>query len=175
MFRPLVSHTQNTILIVLVLVIVWLCKSRNKLFLFLLSGSIKTSLMSGSSFNITWHLAYPHRVSTRAEITTLKTNIIYNNNNNNINNTDYCNRCMPTVWAKHVFFGLCNPCAKTTILLIVANTFFVSHDPLLCPVCGVRIMYSVSIRMISDTLLLISSLYKGGWDTVKVCQTKASK
>lgn len=26
-------------------------------------GSVRTSLMAGSSFNITWHLAYPHRVS----------------------------------------------------------------------------------------------------------------
>lgn len=26
-------------------------------------GDIKTSFLSGSSFNVTWHLAYPHRVS----------------------------------------------------------------------------------------------------------------
>lgn len=27
------------------------------------AGDIKTSLLSGSSFNVTWHLAYPHKVS----------------------------------------------------------------------------------------------------------------
>ncbi|CAD7078459.1 unnamed protein product [Hermetia illucens] len=26
-------------------------------------GDIRTSFLSGSSFNVTWHLAYPHRVS----------------------------------------------------------------------------------------------------------------
>jgi len=42
-------------------------ESRNKtvfvVYFFLFAGSVKTSLMTGSSFNITWHLAYPHRVS----------------------------------------------------------------------------------------------------------------
>ncbi|CAG7730586.1 unnamed protein product [Allacma fusca] len=26
-------------------------------------GTLKTSLISGSKFNVTWHLSYPHRVS----------------------------------------------------------------------------------------------------------------
>lgn len=29
----------------------------------LLSGTLRTSFLSGSAFNVTWHLAYPHRVS----------------------------------------------------------------------------------------------------------------
>lgn len=29
----------------------------------MLSGSIRTTLLAGSAFNATWHLAYPHRVS----------------------------------------------------------------------------------------------------------------
>lgn len=32
------------------------------LFVFI-SGDVKTTLLSGSNFNVTWHLAYPHKVS----------------------------------------------------------------------------------------------------------------
>jgi len=31
-------------------------------------GSVKTSLMSGSSFNVTWHLAYPHRGGIKLQV-----------------------------------------------------------------------------------------------------------
>ena len=27
-------------------------------------GDVKTTFLSGSKFNVSWHLAYPHRVST---------------------------------------------------------------------------------------------------------------
>ena len=33
----------------------------------LLAGSLKTSFIEGSTFNVSWHLAYPHRVSTIIE------------------------------------------------------------------------------------------------------------
>lgn len=36
-----------------------------KTFLFLFAGSLRTSLLTGSTFNVTWHLAYPHRVSRK--------------------------------------------------------------------------------------------------------------
>lgn len=32
---------------------------------FYVAGDIKTTLLSGSNFNVTWHLAYPHRVSRK--------------------------------------------------------------------------------------------------------------
>ncbi|ODM99350.1 hypothetical protein Ocin01_07336, partial [Orchesella cincta] len=31
-------------------------------------GTIKTSLVSGSTFNVTWHLSYPHRGGYRLEL-----------------------------------------------------------------------------------------------------------
>ena len=31
--------------------------------LFYVSGEVKTSLVSGSEIDVTWHLSYPHRVS----------------------------------------------------------------------------------------------------------------
>lgn len=39
------------------------CFIKLLLFSYLISGSVKTSFISGSALNVTWHLAYPHRVS----------------------------------------------------------------------------------------------------------------
>lgn len=42
----------------------FLCRNMLNNFLCLLfAGSLRTSFVSGSTFNVTWHLAYPHRVS----------------------------------------------------------------------------------------------------------------
>lgn len=32
------------------------------------SGDMRTSFLSGSTFNVTWHLAYPHRVSKWVDV-----------------------------------------------------------------------------------------------------------
>lgn len=32
-------------------------------YVFFILGTLRTSFLSGSTFNVTWHLAYPHRVS----------------------------------------------------------------------------------------------------------------
>lgn len=35
-------------------------------------GTLKTSFLSGSTFNVTWHLAYPHRVSKSSLLLSIK-------------------------------------------------------------------------------------------------------
>lgn len=39
------------------------CLLKSVFFFVFFAGSIRTSFLSGSTFNVTWHLAYPHRVS----------------------------------------------------------------------------------------------------------------
>ena len=47
-----------------IIIIVWLAPVVNCcIFCLRFSGSVKTSLLTGSTFNVTWHLGYPHRVS----------------------------------------------------------------------------------------------------------------
>lgn len=36
-------------------------------FFIIVAGFLRTSFISGSAFNVTWHLAYPHRVSIKEE------------------------------------------------------------------------------------------------------------
>jgi hypothetical protein len=48
-------------------VVDWLCKQVHDYAMtwsVSVSGTIRKTLMAGSSFNVTWHLSYPHRVSS---------------------------------------------------------------------------------------------------------------
>lgn len=104
------------------------------------AGLVKTSLMSGSSFNVTWHLAYPHRVSVptayiyshtcipnitiiiRSKITRPHTRLPIGDG--------------PCEYIKITSPRLCNrEDHRTTILFIpIANIVRITHDPVACPV-----------------------------------------
>lgn len=90
-------------------------KSRNNRFHYF-PGSVKTSLMSGSSFNVTWHLAYPHRVSTHTGDHDLIIKYIWNLRRN--------------VWWAKTSYWLCNPEEfRMAILLITIANCSCSLEP----------------------------------------------